>query len=445
MDRASRRNYRYVYAVAVGIFVAGILMGDYREIPSGMKAIFYNNAVLITDYVAVAGIAGAFFNVALVTGTTAFLMQMNHLPMHGRSIFTLGLMSGFSFFGKNIYTMWFILLGTWLLSVVNKEKFSKNLISGLLATSLGPIIGVAYLHHGVTPISMTYALLAGIVIGFVVPLLAAHTNGILRGLSLYNGGFAVGLLALIMVPVMAGYGFDFSNTSTWSTGNNTKFAVFLYVTSLICITSGYKADPKYAWTNYRNLLRRPGVAKDDFTQLDGMGAVLINMGVNIAICTSYVLITKGDLNGPTLGGIFTVAGFSANGKHARNIVPIMLGIYLGSSFSTEFTPNHHGVQMAIFLGTTLAPISGTYGIVAGILAGVVHSSAILQSGLGYSGANLYNNGFCGGVVSVVCYPVFHHFLKENTYAEPSPSRTRKAEEVRKELPPVQMEQALIEK
>ena len=33
--------------------------------------------------------------------------------------------------------------------------------------------------------------------------------------------------------------------------------------------------------------------------------------------TSYVLIVGGQLNGPTLGGIFAVIGFGAYGKHLK--------------------------------------------------------------------------------------------------------------------------------
>lgn len=424
MDRESRKHYQWVYFTTLCIALAGIVMGDYRTIPEGMKAIFYSKAILITDYVALAGVAAAFLNVALVTFFSAFLMRLNHLPMHGRSLFTLGLMAGFAFFGKNVYTMWFILLGSFLLSVVCKEKFSKNLISGLLATSLGPIVGVAYLHNGITPISVFYALIAGIVIGFVIPLLAAHTNGILRGLNLYNGGFAVGLLALVMVPVMLGFDFSFENEGCWSTGNNTMFAIFLYITAFVFILAGYIADKENAFKNYKTLLKRPGVGKDDFTQLDGMGAVMVNMGVNTIICTTYVLLIKGDLNGPTLGGIFTIIGFSANGKHAKNIIPVILGIFIGAVISPGYAPTTPGIQMATFLGTTLAPMAGTYGFVAGILVGMVHSAAILKTGLGYAGANLYNNGFCGGVVSVVLYPVYNRFFKANTFSEPSESRRK---------------------
>ena len=40
--------------------------------------------------------------------------------------------------------------------------------------------------------------------------------------------------------------------------------------------------------------------------------------------------------------------------------------------------------------------------------------------MGYSGVNLYNNGFAGGIVSIVVYPVFVRIFRMNRYAEPSP-------------------------
>ena len=61
----------------------------------------------------------------------------------------------------------------------------------------------------------------------------------------------------------------------------------------------------------------------------GAGPVLINMGINGLIGMAFILGGGGDLNGPTVGGILTIMGFSAFGKHARNIIPVMAGVFLG--------------------------------------------------------------------------------------------------------------------
>ena len=92
----------------------------------------------------------------------------------------------------------------------------------------------------------------------------------------------------------------------------------------------------------------------------GPAPVLINMGVNGLIGMAFILATGGDLNGPTLGGILTIMGFSAFGKHARNITPIMLGVVIGGVFM-HFDINQSSVQLALLFGTTLAPISGYFG------------------------------------------------------------------------------------
>ena len=55
-----------------------------------------------------------------------------------------------------------------------------------------------------------------------------------------------------------------------------------------------------------------------------------------------------------------------------------------------------------------------------MIAGFIHSSVVLHAGMGYSGVNLYNNGFAGGIVSIVVYPVFVRFFRRNRYSEPSP-------------------------
>lgn len=63
------------------------------------------------------------------------------------------------------------------------------------------------------------------------------------------------------------------------------------------------------------------------------------------------------------------------------------------------------VQLACLFCTTLAPISGYFGWPYGVLAGFIHSSVVLYTGSPVAGMNLYNNGFSGGLVATVLYPV----------------------------------------
>ena len=155
--------------------------------------------------------------------------------------------------------------------------------------------------------------------------------------------------------------------------------------------------------------------------LDGAGAVLINMGVNIIVSTLVLVAVGGDVNGPTIGGILTIAGFSVKGKHVKNILPVMAGVILSGVLRGDGAVVTPAAQLALLFGTTLAPVSGTYGPIAGVIAGFIHSCVVLYAGAGYSGVNLYNNGFAGGLTAIVMHSVLSEFFKPNDNSEPSES------------------------
>jgi hypothetical protein len=151
-------------------------------------------------------------------------------------------------------------------------------------------------------------------------------------------------------------------------------------------------------------MRQAGQSPSDFIALAGFGPALANMGLTGLIGMIYVLGIGGDLNGPTIGAIFTIVGFSAFGKHPGNIVPIMLGVFLGAQFK-PWAASDPSVTLAALFGTTLAPIAGRFGWPWGIVAGVLHSSAAMTVGVLHAGLNLYNNGFAAGIVAAVLVPV----------------------------------------
>ncbi|MFQ8730976.1 MAG: DUF1576 domain-containing protein [Enterocloster bolteae] len=86
----------------------------------------------------------------------------------------------------------------------------------------------------------------------------------------------------------------------------------------------------------------------------------------------FVLAVGGDLNGPTICGIFTIVGFSSTGKHLRNIAPIMLGVYSCQLLRRHGRFISHPPMLALLFSTTLAPVAGVRAV-AGIIAGFLHS------------------------------------------------------------------------
>ena len=192
------------------------------EIFEGLKVIVFSSDILITDYLELAGVGPTFANVGLVMIITAALMYANKMPIGSGNVVTIGLMSGFAFFGKNIFNMWFIILGTYLFCALRKESLSRYLLPSFWASSLGPLISSTFFHQGdLTVASVTVSVITGLIIGFVTPVLTGYTQRIQHGLNLYNGGFATGLMAMMLTPILKGFGYEFNSVSIWSTKYST--------------------------------------------------------------------------------------------------------------------------------------------------------------------------------------------------------------------------------
>ena len=406
-----RRRYAKLFIpmslLSLGMVILGFLIDPPMVVIQGLKTIFFSSSLLITDYMALAGVGAALANSGLVCLFSLAILYYSKDPVNGFTLVTLGLMAGFSLFGKNLLNSFPIFLGTFLFSKLKQEPFSRYASVSLLATALSPMVSfVAFHDEHPMPI---LGLILGLLIGFVMPSLAAYTFRIQNGMNLYNAGFACGVLGMVLAPVLSSLGHAPEPELYWFTGYNLYFDIALSVFCLSLILYGTIRGKKEAWHRYLHLLRTSGRLPSDYLRTYGTPAVCINMGINGLLCGAYILLVGGDLNGPTLGGIFTVMGFSAYGKHAANIAPVIAGVAIGNIFNNVPLDNP-SMQIAGLFGTTLAPISGVFGWPFGLLAGFLHSAVVLYCGGPLGGVNLYNNGFSGGIIAIVLYPILTALL-----------------------------------
>jgi hypothetical protein len=224
----------------------------------------------------------------------------------------------------------------------------------------------------------------------------------------------------LVVATYKSYGFVPDPVMIWTTGNNLLLGSFLAVLLASMVVIGWRFDPAL-WRHWRALVGLSGQAPTDFIAKAGFGATLANMGVTGAVGVLYVLAIGADLNGPVIGAILTIVGFAAFGKHPRNIVPIMLGVFVGSLFK-PWDANDPSIVLAALFGTTLAPIAGRFGWHWGIVAGVMHASAATSVGWLHAGLNLYNNGFAAGIVAAVLVPVIIAVTGRRDAVPPAPGK-----------------------
>ena len=236
----SRPRYEQMYpdllAFSILILLAGFCLDSPSNILTGLRTIILTEDALITDYVRIAGPGAALVNSAIVTAITVFILRYSGEPFNGTTLVVVGLMAGFSLFGKNFLNIWPILAGTWLYCKTRRVTFGKFAYISLMATALSPIISYIVLDNGWG--SLPLALLVGVVIGFVMGPLSAYTYKVQNGMNLYNVGFACGLVAMMLVPVMASLGATPAVQYNWAVGLNRLFAPLVGGLCLLLILLG---------------------------------------------------------------------------------------------------------------------------------------------------------------------------------------------------------------
>lgn len=388
----------------VYFIVAGLFMQPIDGIFHGIVEIIREPDFLITDYFVIGGVGAAFINAGVLTLICIGIMYALDMNFDGHTITSTCLMFGFSLFGKNLLNIWMILLGVFLYAKYHKTTVKRYLYVGFYGTSLSPIVSqVMHIVNLPLPLRLLLCAATGIIIGFVLPPLSTHVHYSHKGYSLYNVGFAGGIIATVIVSILKSFGVTIESRLIWFTGQNQTFILLLSILFGTMIAYGILTDPM-ALEDYRSILRSYGLGGTDYYKSEGGAAVMINMGVNGLAAMLFVVMVGGDLNGPIIGGIFTVVGFSATGKHLRNILPVMAGVLIASE-AKSWSITDPSAILALLLSTTLAPIAGEFGIIAGVIAGFLHSSVALNVGIVYGGMNLYNNGFAGGLVAMFLVPV----------------------------------------
>ena len=396
----------YQIFIVLGILLVGMafLFDSPRAIWDGSIVILTSPANLLTDYIRIGGVGAAFFNAGIMTLASVLLIQRNHSAISGALMAAVFTVAGFSFFGKNLYNSVPIVLGVMLFARLSRQPSSRFLVHALFGSALGPLISEITFNLPLPlALSLPLGIASGVLAGFLLPPLSTHFLRFHQGFSLYNIGFTAGIVGTFFIAVLRALGIDVVPVSILSSGNNQPFAIFLGLLFLGILLWGL-ANNRGSLAGYRQMLTQSGKLATDFVKINGIGLTLINMGFLGLISTAYVLLIGGELNGPIIGGIFTVVGFGAFGKHVRNVVPIFIGVLLANLLNI-YDPRSTTALLATLFGTTLAPIAGYYGAGWGIVAAMLHMALVMNISYLHGGVNLYNNGFSGGFVAAALVPV----------------------------------------
>ncbi len=421
-------NDLYLEFFCLILFILSFCFEPIVEVFKGYGKILTSSSILLTDYVYVGGLGATMFNVATILLFNLVMLKLLKVKISGPVYCGIILITGFSFFGKNIMNTLPIYFGIWLYSKFKKIPFQSLIIVLLFSTGISPL--VSYTIFGLKLsyyLSIPLGLFSGIVVGFILPAYASHTMVFHQGYNLYNIGFALGIISAIFYALYRLCGLDVTTVKLYDDTNSMVFYILLGVMSGLFILLALCGDIK-VFKKYYQLLKTSGRLVSDYIKEFGVEAVMLNFGILGIFMLIIFASLRIPLNGILFGSILSVLGCGAFGVHLKNVVPIWIGSGLAivvimavrQNFTIQVSQDLN-MLVAFVFACGLAPICGKYGIVYGLIGGFMHimltpSMIALQGGF-----DLYNNGLSAGfeasVLAVCAEKIFYREKKNAKKSE----------------------------
>lgn len=402
-DEKHKSKILYFGLLSFVLILVGFLTQPPVELLRGLLRINSELCHLFTDFVALGGFGATLVNIALIILLELFIIRLSKARLTGTLLTAILTPAAFAFFGTSLFNMLPIILGVAIYARLEKLPFNTLLLQAFMGSAIGPIINLISFGLGLNPLQgLAVGFIVGLVVGLIIAPLSSAFLRFHHGYNLYNIGFTAGIIGLFAVAIMRVFGVSVEPISIIDDQHSlqlTLFALSLYLSMLIfgLILNQWKL------TDYPKLLANSGRLLADFVLLYGSGLTFFNMGLMGLLSLGFVKLLNGPVNGPVIGATLTVAAFAAMGKHPRNTLPVMAGASLSAALHGDLRST--GAIVPILFSTTLAPLSGQFGVVVGIVAGYLHMAVVGHILPLHGGLNLYNNGFSGGFVAAFLVPL----------------------------------------
>lgn len=428
MEKKEGHLYYLFGGIVLACAVVGFIVEGVGTVLGRFLLIQTHPARLLNDFSVIGSPGAALFNAALVGAIGLALTAVSRIRLSGPTVAAVFTLMGFGLFGKTPLNILPIMFGVFLSAKAVGKTFREYILIALFGSALGPLVTFVVIEAGLSGIpAILTGTGVGMVAGFLLPSLAISMLRLHQGFNLYNIGLTAGFFAIFVAAVFAAAGRDLSLDLIWNRQPSPLLIWLIPAISVPIILFGIFSNGKNIFISWYKIQKQSGRLPSDFMDMVSSGGALLNMGLMGLFCWGYIRLIGGDLNGPVLGGILTVMGFSAFGKHMRNSLPIMAGVVVATLIFGK-NLSAPGPLLAFLFCTTLAPIAGDFGMPAGFIAGFLHLVLVERTAPWHGGMDLYNNGFAGGLTATLMVAVIEWFKankNDNTWFGKQPGTARK--------------------
>lgn len=414
----------YLPVIILFLIISAFIVDTPKDLFKGYLDILTSSSLLVSDFITIGGLGATLFNAATVLILNLLILRLFKLRLSGILFAAIMMSFGYAFYGKTAFNALPIYLGIYIYSLINKIHFKNLILVLLFSAGISPL--VSYTMFGISGLALYFsiplAIFMGVLAGFILPPCASHTMKFHQGYNLFNTGFAIGVLAFIIFAIYKAFGIEPTSQKTLNINvdHHGFLTLMLILMIALYVIMAFVCDKK-VFNKLIQLNKRSGRLISDYERDFGVDTVVLNTAMILTLELSFILIFKIKLNGTILGTMIAVAGFAGSGMHIKNTTPVMLGAIgfvllrdlIGNTpFKDIFAPSNTAVVVSVLFSLCLAPIAGRYGIIAGIIAGVLHVVLVPLCLTLHGGLNLYNNGFAAGFVACVMIALIEALKEE---------------------------------
>lgn len=404
MDRIEKRLYIVICSMFTIMITAGFVSGGFIETVRAFITLQTLGARLIQDFT-YTHVGAALVNSALVGICGLVIVFFSEIHLAGPTMAAILTLTGFGLFGNTPFNSIPIILGVWIAAVTARKTLGAYSIIAIFGTALAPIVTyLAFELFGGGLWTIVLGIAVGLVIGFLLPAIAGTMLLTHQGYNLYNIGFSCGFLGLFIAGLLKAAGRLRDLSIVWNETFHPVLYLLIPFFGVMLIVCGFLIDRNVSvrdtLASFVKIQKLPGRLPSDFIDMASAGGTLVNMGLLALASWTYAAIIKAPMNGPVLGGMLTIIGFGGFGKSLKNCWPVMAGTIIATLvFGKSLTAP--GPILAALFCTTLAPVAGQFGIIAGLLVGFIHLTMVETTAIWHGGLDLYNNGFAGGLTATL--------------------------------------------
>lgn len=181
----------YICLISLFLLISGVICSvrDKKGIVV-YRRLLHHPGRLVTDYYLLYG-DHVYINMGLLGLLGTAVVRLLGADLNGASMCGIFTLIGFGAFGKHLRNVWPLMTGAVLCACINvgNRTSPDNTLAILFSGCLAPVAG-------------EFGVIAGIVTGFLHVNTITHIGFLNSGLNLYNNGYAGGLVAMLVVPIL---------------------------------------------------------------------------------------------------------------------------------------------------------------------------------------------------------------------------------------------------